>query len=194
MENNLEVILSGCKQGNPAWQKVLYERYYGYVFTICIRYASTREDASQILNDGFMRVFRGLTSFDIPDNKPDISPAFMSWLKKVVIHTGINYKKSTLRRISWDSHDLEAESIPSDDRHPIESMAYEELVVLIQNLSPAYRHVFSLFVLDGYSHEDISKIMKISVGTSKSNLLKARRKLRKMLELSRAEEISRYDR
>jgi len=194
MENNLMVILSGCRQGDPAWQKVLYEQYYGYVFTICIRYASTREEATQILNDGFVRAFRGLSSFDVPEKDTDILPAFMGWLKKIMIHTGINYKKSLIRQISWDSHDNEAENLPSKDRHPIESMAYEELVALIQNLSPAYRHVFSLFVLDGYSHEDIAKIMNISIGTSKSNLLKARGKLRKMLELSHAEEISRYDR
>lgn len=194
MENNLAIILSGCKQGIPAWQKVLYEQYYGFAYTICIRYAPTKEDTTEIINDGFVNVFKGLSNFNFPENENELSPAFMGWLKRIMIHIGINHEKSHARQIAWRKPDLETEKIPSVHLNPLESLAYEELVKLIHKLSPAYRHVFSLFVLDGCSHEEIARITKTSIGTSKSNLLKARRQLRKMIEVIHAEEISKYDR
>lgn len=194
MENNLAVILSGCKQGVPAWQRILYEKYYGFVFSISFRYGASREDANEILNDSFVKVFRGIVTFEFPDQEHALAAGFMSWLKKIVIHTGINHCKSKANHFDWLQHE-EAVEGPVEYNHdePIQKMSYEELMKLIQRLSPAYRSVFSLFVLDGHSHKEIANLTGISEGASKSNLLKARKQLRKMLQLIQAQERSNYE-
>ncbi|WP_338075440.1 sigma-70 family RNA polymerase sigma factor [Chitinophaga oryziterrae] len=179
---NLATVLDGCRRGIPTWQKALYEQYYGFANSICVRYASTDEDAREVLNDGFVKVFKGILSFVVYGDESTLPIVFMAWLKRIMINTSINHSKLMARRISWTVADNTLNSAASHMEDPMESMAYNDLVKLIQQLSPAYRSVFCLFAIDGFTHEEISRILGISLGTSKSNLLKARRNLRKMLE------------
>jgi len=175
---NLANILDGCRRGIPAWQKALYEQYYGFANSICVRYASTDEDAREVLNDGFVKVFKGILTFVVYGDESTLPIVFMAWLKRIMINTSINHSKLMAKRISWTVADNNASYMED----PIESMAYNDLVKLVQQLTPAYRSVFCLFAIDGFTHEEISRILGISLGTSKSNLLKARRNLRRMLE------------
>ncbi len=154
-----------------------------------MRYTADTEDTVEILNDGFVKVFRGILKFTESEDEIVLSKMFMSWLKTIMINTGINHSKSMARRISWSVNDEAANNMASHQHSPIESMAYNELVKLIQKLSPAYRNTFSLYAIDGFTHEEISGILGISVGTSKSNLLKARKNLRKLLEKTHAEKV-----
>lgn len=179
---NLATILDGCRQGIPAWQKTLYEHYYGFANSICVRYASTDEDALEVVNDGFVKVFKGVLSFVVYGDESTLPIVFMAWLKRIMINTSINHSKLMARRISWTVADNTLSGIAAHMEDPMENMAYNDLVKLIQQLSPAYRSVFCLFAIDGFTHEEISRILGISLGTSKSNLLKARRNLRRMLE------------
>ncbi|GAB3006221.1 sigma-70 family RNA polymerase sigma factor [Niabella terrae] len=166
--------------GIPSWQKRLYERYFGFALSVCFRYTSSKEDAAEVVNDGFVRVFRGIAHFQEPDDPDLLSKIFMSWLKRIMIHTGINHYKAAKRTAERSGMPAgQAEETAANS--PIDNMAYTELVKLVQKLSPAYRNTFSLFAIDGFSHEEIAKTLGISVGASKSNLVKARKNLRKML-------------
>ncbi|MGF7231761.1 RNA polymerase sigma factor [Arachidicoccus sp.] len=190
MEYQLSLILSGCKQDSPAWQKVLYEKYYGYAVSICMRYSANNEDTIEIMNDGFVKIFRSISRFIEPEDENILQKVFMSWFKTIMVNTGINHSKALARKISWTVTDEKMNNISSDNgRVSEDKMAYDELINLIRKLSPAYRNTFSLYALDGYTHEEISRILGISIGTSKSNLLKARKNLRKMLEKNHAEKI-----
>jgi len=180
-EYSLLSMVGGCKLGIPSWQKRLYERYFGFALSVCLRYTASKEEALEITNDGFVRVFRGIAHFQEPDDPELLSRIFMGWLKKIMIHTSINHYQSAKRkadRINGNPEQLEVEASGS----PVDDMAYLDLVKLIQQLSPAYRATFSLFAIEGFSHEEIAKTLGISVGTSKSNLMKARKNLREMLE------------
>lgn len=169
--------------GNPSWQKVLYEQYYGFGLAICLRYAASEQVALEIVNDGFVKVFRGIREFNEPVDALQLSKTFMSWFKKIMINTSINYTKSALSKESarlktGSPEDLEA----GTGENAFDGLAYMDLVRLVQQLSPAYRNTFSLYVMEGYTHDQIAKILGISVGASKSNLLKARKNLRELLD------------
>ncbi|WP_300601517.1 sigma-70 family RNA polymerase sigma factor [Niabella sp.] len=180
-EYSLSSIVGGCKLGIPSWQRRLYEQYFGFSLSVCLRYTASREEALEMVNDGFVRVFRGMAHFQEPEDQEHLSKVFMSWLKKIMIHTSINHYQSAKRkaeRVDTGPGELPAAASGTMADH----MAYLDLVKLIQKLSPAYRATFSLFAIEGFSHEEIAQTLGISVGTSKSNLMKARKNLREMLE------------
>ena len=184
--------MGGCKRNISAFQKILYERYYGYAMTICIRYATGHDEAAEILNDGFVKVFRAISRFDEPEDQTALQKVFMAWLKVIMINTGINHFKSGIRRISWSAIDEIADPVYPDQNRGEDQLGYETLIMLIQQLSPAYRSTFNLYVIEGYKHEEIANLLGISVGTSKSNLLKARKNLRKMLEKIEGDKFWKY--
>lgn len=188
-DHSLYELILGCKQNMPAAQKLLYERFFGFGLSICLRYAKNQDEAMEILNDGFVKVFRSISGFSEPGNIDELSRLFMNWFKKIMINTGINYFKARHKA----SAIYIAEALDDTDQYAkhndADQLAYDELVKLIQRLTPAYRNTFCLYVIDGYRHEEIAGMMGISVGASKSNLLKARKNLRKMLEIANAEKV-----
>jgi RNA polymerase sigma-70 factor (ECF subfamily) len=172
-DKDLVEVLKGCLRENRQSQKLLYEKFYGYGMSVCIRYARNEDDAIEILNDGFMKVFTGLRKFDF--ERP-----FKPWFRRIIINEAINHFKKHEKQMKNEPI-REAESNQSID-DILSQIAYEEVVSIIQTLSAAYRTVFNLYVIDGYKHEEISEILGISVGTSKSNLSKARDKLQQLVK------------
>jgi RNA polymerase sigma factor (sigma-70 family) len=168
----LELILKGCRKNDRESQKLLYERFYGYAMSICLRYADNRDEASLILNDGFMKIFSGMKQFDL--TRP-LKP----WLRKIMVNTSINHYKEKQRLIHAEEMELAAQE--SESENIISGISYQEIIDMLHKLSPAYRTVFNLYVIEGYKHEEIAKMLGITVGTSKSNLFKAKDQLKKIL-------------
>jgi RNA polymerase sigma-70 factor (ECF subfamily) len=149
-------------------QKGLYQLFYGYAMSICLRYSRTKEEAVEILNDGFMKVFTKI-------GKYDSSRSFKGWLRRILINTAVDaYRQNHKHYFAEDISILEHQEVAGN---VLDQMNYEVLIQLIQKLSPAYRTVFNLYVIDGFTHEEIADQLHISVGTSKSNLSKARANL-----------------
>jgi len=142
---------------------------------ICRRYSLNDFDAADVLNDGFLKVFTHIEKYD--PEKP-----FKSWLGKIITNTAIDHYRSNLK--FSDHEDLATHENIGHVASVYDRMAYKDLLVLVQELSPAYRTVFNLYAIDGYSHEEIADLLKISIGTSKSNLFKARQKLQEKLSSS----------
>ncbi len=169
---NTQNLISGCKSRDRKSQKELYRLYFGFSMKICLRYSEHREEAVEMVNDGFMRVFNNIHKYD--EQRP-----FMSWLSTIMINTSIDYYRARIKRTKMEELNSNYEL---EERETILSrINYEDLIKLVQKLSISYRTVFNLFVLDGYTHEEIGKMLSISVGTSKSHLFKARHKLKEML-------------
>lgn len=169
----LQHLLEGCLKKDRKSQELLYKQYYSYGMSIAFRYAGNQDEANEILNDSFMKVFQNLKKYD--GNR-----SFTAWFRTIVINTSINQYNRYLKH-SYQDDIVEAKFIPIS-QNALDTMAYEEILGLVQKLTPGYRTVFSLFVIDGHSHEEISKMLGISVGASKSNLSRARFKLQGMLE------------
>jgi RNA polymerase sigma-70 factor (ECF subfamily) len=110
-----------------------------------------------------------------------------------MVYTSIDYYRLHKKHQVVSDLDHQSYRLAAADHHPLDKMAYEELIRLVQKLSPSYRMVFNLFVIDGHTHEEIAKILGISTGTSKSNLAKARENLRQMLKKKYEEIYTRYE-
>lgn len=169
----MDLLIQGCKRNDRDSQRLLYQHYYSYALSICIRYSRTRSEAMEAVNDGFMKVFRKIDQYHSDSS-------FKGWLRKTMIRASIDqYRKE----IKYQKHDpVEAAYTAFTLPQANANLSHEELIGLVQRLSPAYRAVFNLYVVDGYTHEEIGKMLNIATGTSKSNLAKARENLRSMLE------------
>ncbi|MFK7948147.1 MAG: RNA polymerase sigma factor [Saprospiraceae bacterium] len=169
----IESLIKACKRGKRASQKELYKLYYSYGMSICLRYSKNRQEAQEILNDGFVKVFKNL-------DKYDIKLSFKAWLRRILINVAIDY----YRKHHKYQHTLEIVHNQHFDESPdaLHNLSVEEIMKMVHRLSPAYRMVFNLYVVEGYKHQEIAEQLNITVGASKSNLAKARMKLRAMLE------------
>lgn len=168
----MQEIIRGCIQKDRSSQYLLYKEFYSYCIGICKRYALNDSDTSEILNSGFLKVFNHIEKYD--PNKP-----FKAWMGKIMTNTAIDHYRMKVRFINHD--DIDEHEHIGCGAVVYEQLAYNDLLTMIQNLSPAYRTVFNMFAIDGYSHEEIGELLNISIGTSKSNLFKARQKLQVML-------------
>ena len=132
-------------------------------------------EAKEVVNDGFMKVFTRIKQY-----QPESS--FQGWLRRIMINASIDHYRKELK---FQYHEpVDKVSNTWQQPEALSALSHEEILMLVQRLSPAYRTVFNLYVIDGFNHEEIAKILGISSGTSKSNLLKARENLRRMLEES----------
>ena len=172
-EADLAELITGCLQQDRKCQKLLYKAFYGFAMGICLRYASNRYEAAEIMNQGYMKVFTGLSKYE--SSKP-----FKAWIGRIMMNTSIDYYRSNLKMAYTDELE-KAEHISDDNELPDKRINYQELLNMIQQLPHAYRTVFNLFAIEGYTHEEIGVMLNISTGTSKSNLFKAREKLKKMI-------------
>ena len=176
----LSYHIDGCAQNNRKSQKEIYTHFYGYAISVTSRYAGTDEDAMEIVNDGFLKVFKDIYRF-----KPaylDTVASFRGWLRTIMVYTAIDHFRKTQK------HQLTAEinesymQAPEMKENGFEKLSHKELLAAVRLLTPAYRAVFNLFVIEGFTHEEIAGHLGVSVGTSKSNLLKARKQLQKILQ------------
>ncbi len=172
--SSMLLLIQGCKRNDRESQRLLYQHYYGFAMGVCMRYCRTSDEAKEVLNDGFMKVFQKIDQYN-----PETS--FYGWLKKILINTAIDHYRKEKKH--YNHADLDsARHTSASTASAVDQLAHHELLALVQKLTPAYRTVFNLYVMDGYTHEEIATMLNISEGTSKSNLSKARENLKKMLE------------
>ncbi|SMC98750.1 RNA polymerase sigma factor [Pedobacter nyackensis] len=177
----IQELIAGCKKKDRKCQKGLYQIFYSYAMRMCVRYAKDKEEAIELVNDGFMRVFIHIHKYE--ETRP-----FKSWLSTIMINTSIDHYRKQIKRLEME--ELNAKHEMEDKESILSHIHYEDLIKLVQKLSVAYRTVFNLFAIDGYSHEEISSMLSISVGTSKSNLFKAREQLKKMINATSNQNIN----
>ena len=183
----LIVLLRGCLKEDRTSQKMLYQHFYGYAMSVCLRYCKNRDEALEVLNDGFMKVFTRIGKYD-----PERS--FKGWIRKIMIHTALDHYRKHLKYYETKSLDIQNLTDLSYNDNALNRLAYEDLLDMVQKLSPAYRTVFNLHAIDGYTHEEIAEMLAISAGTSKSNLFKARANLQEMIKKNYQDEYARQGR
>ncbi|MGM0505850.1 MAG: RNA polymerase sigma factor [Bacteroidota bacterium] len=171
----LSEIIQGCRRQNRMSQERLYRVMYAYGMSITLLYADSRTEAVTMLNDAFLKVFDSIERYDT--ERP-----FKPWFRQIVVRTAIDHyrKRSRHHELYALSHDGEME-VEVDERI-LDDISYRELIALIHKLSPAYRTVFTLYAVEGYGHNEIARMLDIAVGTSKSNLARARAGLRELIE------------
>ncbi|HEX2395761.1 MAG TPA: sigma-70 family RNA polymerase sigma factor [Bacteroidales bacterium] len=168
---NITRLIIDCRNHKREAQKALYQHFYSYCLGICMHYARNREDAVEMMNDGFLNVFTYINKFDL--NRP-----FKPWLKKIMINSAIDHLK---KYKIHDTESLENNMIMFSEAEQLDAMSYNDLIGIVRKLPPAYRAVFSLHALEGYKHEEVAEMLNINVGTSKSNYARALMKLQEYL-------------
>jgi RNA polymerase sigma factor (sigma-70 family) len=171
-EEELHQLIRGCIKQDRKCQKMLYKAFYGFAMGICLRYAGNRDEASEVMNQGFFKVFTHIESYDT--TRP-----FKAWLGKIMMNVSIDFYRANLKMAYTEDLD-KAEHI-TDGELVDRNLHYNDLITMVQQLPQAYRTVFNLFAIEGYSHEEIATMLNINAGTSKSNLHKARQKLKQMI-------------
>lgn len=176
----IDHIIKGCIKLQRESQKELYTLFYGYAMSVCSRYTQNQQDTLEVTNDGFLKVFRELGSFKARHTNTEA--CLKGWIRQIMIHTAIDhFRKNNKYPVYLQPEEHEAD-IEYHPENIIDKMSYDEIMQIVQQLSPIYRATFNLYVIDGYKHEEIAKQLNISVGTSKSNLARARIKIQKMLK------------
>jgi RNA polymerase sigma-70 factor (ECF subfamily) len=179
-KEKIKEIVSGCLRNDRKSQEQIFKLFYGKMLGVCMRYTNDRDTAQEIVQDSFIKVFEKLKSFDN-------SGSFEGWIKRVVVNTAIDYIRKSKKdpfltdndndfRLGGVDPTIESEELELKDEKA------EIIMEAIQKLSPGYRAVFNLYVIDDYSHKEIAETLGISEGTSKSNLSKARVNIQKMVE------------
>jgi RNA polymerase sigma-70 factor (ECF subfamily) len=172
--NEEERMLRGCVKGQPQHQEALYNKFYRTMFGVCLRYAPDRETAEDILQDGFVKVFKHIANFQ---SKGSLE----GWVRRIMVNTALEFlrKKSHLYPIV----DIEQARDQDAGWDVVSSMSEQEILRLVQALPDGYRTVFNLYAIEGYSHKEIAEQLQITEGTSKSQLARARQTLQENIEL-----------
>ena len=170
---DLQNLINGCLTRDRASQRKVYEIFSPAMMGLCLRYAKNREEAEEILQDGFLQMYRHISQFK---NKG----SFEGWLRKIMINSALQRYRSQASLVKWIPV-TEEYNLTYHEAGPEDKMNEKELIRLIHTLPPAYRLVFNLHVFEGMKHREIAQLLNISEGTSKSNLFDARNLLRKHL-------------
>ncbi len=162
-------LIEDCLKGNARSQHRLFQRFGGKMMTVCRRYACDQNEAEDMLQDAFIKVFSHLDQYRFEGS-------LEGWIRRIVVHCAL--KALQKKRIQFTDIARETETIPSADAGALSSMSATELLKLVSALPDGYRVVFNLYVIEGYDHNEIAALLDISPATSRSQLLKARRVLR----------------
>ncbi len=166
-------LISGCIEGNRRMQEELYRRFSPRMYAVCLRYAGKAEEAEDILQEGFIKVFKKLDSY-----RGDGS--FDGWVRRIFVNTAIEHfrrKKYLMPVTEKEENTIEGKSISV-----LDDLAARDIMALVQELSPGYRTVFNMYVVEGYTHKEIADMLGISEGTSKSQLSRAKVILQEMVK------------
>lgn len=166
-------LIAGCIRGDRKAQAELYQRFAPRMFGVCLRYAANNEEAEDILQEGFLKVFKKLESYRGEGS-------FEGWVRRIFVNTAIEHfrRKTRLHPLTG----AEEETIEGKYLTALDQMAEKDIVQLVQGLPPGYRTVFNLYVVEGYTHRQISEMLHISEGTSKSQLSRAKQILQELVQ------------
>lgn len=172
-EVNEKQLIANSLQGDRNAQRKLYELYSGKMMGVCLRYCKDKETAKDLLHDGFLKIYTHLDSFEGKGS-------FEGWMRRIMVNTALEY----LRKRSDEGYNMDIEeafTLTSDDYGVLEKMQADELIKTIQRLPDTYRTTFNLFVVEGYSHKEISEVMNITESSSRVYLTRAKQMIQQMI-------------
>lgn len=164
-------LIQQCKNGDLKHLEMLYKHFYGYAMGIALRYSNNRDDALEVANDAFIKVFDALKSYD--SDKP-----FKAWLRRILVNTAIDKQR---REQKHQNEDIERAAYLTSPTNIIEQLNANDILKLLAGLPPMHRTVFNLFEIDGYSHDEIAAMLNIPTSSSRVYLTRAKDKLRQII-------------
>lgn len=166
-------LIDGCRKGHRKMQEMLYKRYASKMLGVCMRYATDRMEAEDMLQNGFVKVFKKLDDF-----RGDGS--FEGWIRRIMVHSSIEYYRKNHKMLQMVDIETSGEE-QSVDPVAASNLGVQDLLAIIQQLPPGYKMVFNMYAIEGYSHKEIADILSITEGASKSQLSRARAILKEQI-------------
>lgn len=174
-EKDLKAWIRGCKENDQSCQRKIYEMLYGKMMVVCMRYANDNQEACDILQDGFLKVFEKIRLYNDEG-------AFEGWVRRIIVNTAIDAIRKRKKEVLSENDSVFDDKVEDDeDLELYGGLDVHDVVDAMQELSPVYRAVFNMYVMDGLTHQEIADELNITVGTSKSNLSKARQNIKTIL-------------
>lgn len=176
-QGELARIVDGCKAQNRSSQQKIYELLYSKMLPVCYRYARSTDEAKDMLQDGFIKVFEKIEQYNVDGS-------FEGWVRRIIVNTAIDTYRKNKKEVFIDDEsritdDSDWEDMESESEYA--GLSINDIVEAMQSLSPGYQTVFNLYVMEGYTHQEIADELEINIGTSKSNLAKAKANMKTML-------------
>jgi len=165
-------IVSKCKTGSLKYQELLYKQFYGYAMGISVRYSLSQDDALEVVNDAFIKVFNNLKTYNA--EKP-----FRAWLRTIVVNTAIDRRRKELKHQA--NIDLETAISVGHNASAIENLNAQDILKLMKQLPQLQLTIFNMYEIDGYNHDEIGKILNLPASSSRVYLSRAKEKLRQLL-------------
>ncbi len=180
---SLENVVHACVQSpDGKYQEILYKRFYGYLLAIALRYAKSREDAEELVNETFVKAFAKLHVFSVKSEATQYEKLFKGWLAKICVNLSIDFLRSKKSMLHLDDQpEFDQSESPIDASG---NLLVQDLMGLLMKLPLIQRTIFNLYELEGYSHEEISKLLEIPESTSRTYLTRAKQKLRALYDSS----------
>lgn len=176
-------LIEGCLKGERKAQQRVYELFYGKMLAVCLRYTKNTDQAKDILQDGFIKVFGSMDKFNQ-------AGSFEGWIRRIMVNTAIDHFRRTKNSYlllgedrsieDFEDHDLE-DDLADEEQADEWDLKPADIINAMQKLTPAYRTVFNLYVFEELTHKEIAEMLGINIGTSKSNFAKAKQNLKKLL-------------
>jgi RNA polymerase sigma-70 factor, ECF subfamily len=177
-DEHLQSLIKDCSLGNRRAQQEIHKRLYGTMMAVCLRYTKDADQAQDILQEGFIKVFASIDKFNFEGS-------FEGWVRRIVVNTAIDFfrKKKTDFLLLGENQSVEEFTDVEDEIDEEEERDFtpDQIIAAMQLLTPAYRTIFNLYVFENLTHNDIAEKLGISSGTSKSNFSKAKRNLKRIL-------------
>lgn len=177
-KNQLHDIIKGCTEKNRESQEAFFKYFYGKMKAVCLRYAQDQDEAEDVVQEGFIKVFDNL-------HKYEVTGSIEGWVRRIFVNTAIDYyRKSKNKYNIEDEANIKDETIDlkEEDESIYTQIKQTDIIEAMEKLSPAYRTVFNLYAIENYTHNEIADILNINIGTSKSNYAKAKANLKSILQ------------
>lgn len=184
-EDMIQQHIRGCQLGKRQSQRWVFDQYYRLMFGVCMRYVSDRDAVQDVVQEGFLKVFSSIDRYASKGS-------FEGWIRRIMVNTAIDFIRKDgamgqmLGEEEYPLHQIEAPE-PEEQVAPWAGLTVHDVIAAMEELTPTYRAVFNMYVFDNLEHAEIAQELGISVGTSKSNLAKARRNVKRILESKSSE-------
>jgi RNA polymerase sigma factor (sigma-70 family) len=166
-------LIQGCIDGERPMQELLYKKFAAKMYGVCLRYAGNAEDANDILQEGFIKVYKNISKFRSEGS-------FEGWIRRIFVNTAIEQFRKKVKL--YNVTEVQENTIEDNELDALDKLATKDIINIVNELSPGYKTVFNLHVIEGYSHKEIADMLGITEGTSKSQLARAKGVLKKIVE------------
>lgn len=174
----LEDVIAGCLRNDSKSKEMMYKSFYGYLMGVVLRYVNDRNDSEELVNDSFIKIFKSISQFSFPKEDAELQKAFKGWIARISSRTAIDFLRTKRDHISVD--DISEDHLPITQVNAVSQLNVQDIFKMLNVLPETHRIVFNMYEIEGFSHDEIAKMLNITESSSRVYLTRAKNKLREL--------------